>query len=231
MTLSAARSQRDLRLGPYPAEIIRQHEALRETTTRETLPLPITGAVLCGGRSSRMGRPKAFLPYDGRTIIERRFTQMRELFAEVVLVANDPDAYSHFSVDVVKDIIPNRGPLVGILSALLVSQFEHTFVIACDMPLVDNKLMRAMAQQRHGTDVLVLSHDEGVEPLLGVYSKRCVQPLEESIFAGALKAMDFLNGINAKLFKYEDRPSPGTLPAYFNVNTPQDYSRLLTTGI
>jgi molybdenum cofactor guanylyltransferase len=112
---------------------------------------------------------------------------MSELFSEVVLVANDPESYSQLSVDVVKDIIPNRGPLVGILSALLVSQYDHVFIIACDMPLVDNKLMRSMAQQRHDTDVLVLAHEEGIEPLLGIYSKRCIQPLEESIFAGTLK--------------------------------------------
>ena len=213
-------------------DLSRGHESLLETLTRETLPLPVTGAVLCGGRSSRMGRPKQFLPYGGRTIIEHRFAQMKELFAEVVLVANEPDAYSHLSVDVVKDIIPNRGPLVGILSALLVSRFEHTFVIACDMPLVDNKLMRAMAQQRHGTDVLVLSHEGGLEPLLGLYSKRCIQSLEESIFAGSLKATDFLKDINAKLFQY--RPSASEtngLPPYFNVNTPQDYSTLLTAKI
>lgn len=226
MPASVARTHNN-RFGHF--DIVREHDDLRETITRETLPLPMTGAVLCGGKSSRMGRPKAFLPYGGKTMIEHRFHQMSDLFAEVVLVANDPDAYSHLSVNVVKDIIPNRGPLVGILSALLVSQYEHTFVIACDMPLVDNRLIRSMAQQRHGTDVLVLSHDEGLEPLLGIYSKQCVQPLEESIFAGTLKAMDFLAGINAKLYAHnESVVSQDRLPSYFNVNTPQDYSKLLT---
>jgi molybdenum cofactor guanylyltransferase len=230
MTASARTHSND-RFGLHP-EIVRKHDALRETLTREALPLPLTGAILCGGRSSRMGRPKAFLPYAGKTIIEHRFAQMSELFSEVVLVANDPESYSQLSVDIVKDIIPHRGPLVGILSALLVSQYEHVFIIACDMPLVDNKLMRSMAQQRHDTDVLVLSHEEGIEPLLGIYSKRCIQPLEESIFAGTLKAMDFLSGVSAKLFPYNEQDAgAGTLPSYFNVNTPQDYSRLLTAKI
>lgn len=198
--------------------------------SRESLPLPITAAILCGGTSSRMGRPKAFLPFEGKTLIERRFEAIRELFAEVVLVANDPEAYSNLSVDVVKDIIPNRGPLVGILSALLVSEYEHTFVIACDMPLIDNKLIREMCQERHDKDVLVLSHEDGIEPLLGVYSKRCIEPLEQAIFANQLKAHDFLNGINAQLFRFDAQryAAQGALPPYFNVNTPQDYSRLLT---
>jgi molybdopterin-guanine dinucleotide biosynthesis protein A len=200
-----------------------------ESATRESLPLPMTAAILCGGKSSRMGRSKSFLPYGGKTLIEHRFEQIKDLFAEVVLVANDPDSYSQLSVDVVKDIIPNRGPLVGILSALLVSEYEHTFVIACDMPLVDNRLIREMCQQRNGTDVLVLTHEDGVEPLLGIYSKRCIQPLEEAIFEENLKAQDFLTGIQAQLFQFDPaRHGKNGLPPYFNVNTPQDYSQLLS---
>lgn len=212
-------------------EVVRTHDHLHESASRETLPLPMTAAILCGGKSSRMGRSKSFLPFAGKTMIEHRFNSLKHLFAQVVIVANDPEAYSQVSTDVVKDIIPNRGPLVGILSALLISEYEHTFVIACDMPLVDNKLIRTMAQERHGTDVLVLSHDEGLEPLCGIYSKRCVEPLEESIFDGTLKAMDFLAQVNAKLFPYADQQGTGeSLPPYFNVNTPQDYSELLTAG-
>lgn len=200
-----------------------------ETGTRETLPLRMTAAILCGGKSSRMGRQKAFLPYEGKTLIEHRFEMLKELFAEVVLVANEPEAYSQLTEDVVKDIIPNRGPLVGILSALLVSEYEHVFVIACDMPLVENKLIREMCQQRKGTDVLVLSHEDGIEPLLGIYSKRCIQPLEDAIFEDNLKAHDFLTGISAQLFQLDpNRHGSGSLPAHFNVNTPQDYSKLLT---
>lgn len=205
----------------------RRHNALVETVSRETLPLPLTGIVLCGGKSTRMGRPKAFLPFGGKTMIEHRYQAMRELFAEVFLVANEPELYDHLSVDVVKDIIPNRGPLVGILSGLLVCQFEHVFVIACDMPLVDNRLMRQMASQRQGTDVLVLAHSGGIEPLIGVYSRRCIQPLEEAVFAGTRKAAEFLAGVNARTYRLpENYVRPGGLPPYFNVDTPQDYCAL-----
>src|SRR5262249_57605349 len=101
-------------------------------------------------------------------------------------VSNDPDDFSHITLDVVKDIIPNRGPLVGILSALLTAENEHVFVIACDMPLVDKNLIRRMAMQAPSADVLVASHHDGLEPLLGVYSKRCIEPLEAAIFEGNL---------------------------------------------
>lgn len=196
------------------------------STARKVIPM--SAAVLCGGQSRRMGRQKAFLPFAGKTMVEHRFDMMREHFAEAMLVANDPDAYSHITDDVVKDIIPNRGPLVGILSALLVSQHEHTFVIACDMPLINVKLIHDMVAQAEGTDVLVASHEDGVEPLLGIYSKACIKPLEESIFEGNLKVVDFLRDIKAKLFPIDVDGYGGNLPCHFNVNTPHDYSRLLT---
>ena len=111
----------------------------------------------------------------------------------------------------------------------LIIRNEHIFVIACDLPLVNNRLIRQMCQRRSGTDVLVLSHDEGIEPLLGIYSKRCIEPLEQAIFEENLETQDFLDGINAQLFPLESvHDSKSALPAYFNVNTPQDYSKLIT---
>jgi len=199
-----------------------------DTETRESLPLPVTALILSGGRSKRMGRPKAFLPFAGRTIIEHLIDTTREVFDEVFVVANEPDQYSHLNVDAVKDILPYRGPLGGILSGLLVADNPHAFVVACDMPLVDRKLIRQMAAQRHDADVVVLSHAGGVEPLLAVYSKNCIKPLEESLFSGVLKVQDFLSGLKAKVYEYAAETASGSeLPAYFNVNTPQDYSQVL----
>ena len=199
-----------------------------EPTARESLPLPMTALVLCGGKSRRMGRPKAFLPYEGKTMIEHVLGQVRDLFHEVLLVANEPESYEDLGFDVVKDILPYRGPLGGILSGLLVSSNPYAFVVACDMPFVDRKLIREMTAKRHGTDVIVLAHDHGVEPLLGVYSKNCIKPLEESLFTGNLSLQEFLSGLKAQTFRYEENFEPGErLPPFFNVNTPQEYSQVL----
>jgi molybdenum cofactor guanylyltransferase len=199
-----------------------------ESPTRELLPLPVTALVLCGGKSRRMGRPKAFLPFEGTTMVNHVLNKVRDLFSEVLLVANEPSNYEDFGVDVVKDILPYRGPLGGILSGLLVAKHEYAFVLACDMPLVDKRLIREMTAARHGKDVVVLAHDLGVEPLLGLYSKNCIKPLEESLFAGHLSLQEFLSGLNAQTFEYDsDYSNREDLPAFFNINTPQDYSRVI----
>lgn len=204
-------------------------------STRDSLPLPLTAIVLCGGRSRRMGRPKAFLPYEGSTVIAHVVETVRDLFQEVFLVSNEPESYEDLGVDVVKDILPYRGPMGGILSGLLVSGLEHSFVLACDMPLVSRPLIHDMTEARHGWDVVVLSHDRGIEPLLGIYSKNCIKPMEEALFSGSLSVQEILGGLKTTTFRYEDEPGAGIadddlLPAYFNVNTPQDYSRLITGG-
>lgn len=198
---------------------------------REPLPLPLTAMVLCGGRSKRMGRPKAFLPYEGSTIISHIVATMTELFVRTILITNEPEAYEDLGVDVVKDILPHRGPMGGILSGLVTSETEYAFVIACDMPLVSKKLIRGMTETRHGYDVVVLSHEDGLEPLLGIYSTSCIKPLEESLFAGNLSVQDLITGLKTTTFKFNSQKyEPDVLPPYFNINTPQDYSKLITKG-
>lgn len=200
-----------------------------ESPTRESLPLPVTGLILCGGRSRRMGRPKAFLPYEGTTVIGHMVAQIKDLFNELFLVANEPQQFEDLGVDVVKDILPYRGPLGGILSGLMTSGNHYAFVAACDMPLIDKRLVREMVSRRHNNDVVVLSHAEGIEPLFGIYSKNCIKPLEESLFAGNLSVQDFLQGLKAEVFEWhEDSGDAESLPPFFNINTPQDYSQVIT---
>src|SRR5579885_742136 len=133
-------------------------------------PLPLTAMILCGGKSKRMGRPKAFLPYEGSTIISHIVNTLNEMFVRTILVSNEPDAYQDLGVDVVKDILPYRGPMGGILSGLLTSETDYAFVMACDMPLVPERLIRDMVAVRQGYDVVVLAHEDGLEPLLGISS-------------------------------------------------------------
>lgn len=192
-------------------------------------PLPMTAIILCGGRSKRMGRPKAFLPYEGSTIISHIVKSLDGLFRQTLLVANEPEAFEDLGMDVVKDILPYRGPMGGVLSGLLVARYEHSFVIACDMPLVNENLILGLARKRKDGDVVVVSHDKGIEPLLGVYSKACIKPLEESLFSGTLSIKDLLGDLSCSTIRVNSKNSDsGDLPSFFNVNTPKDYSRLIT---
>ena len=171
-----------------------------------------------------MGRQKSFLPYAGKTLIEHSLDLMQEVFSEVILVTDCPENYEHLSAHIVRDIIPNRGPLVAILSGLLVTTNEHSFVMPCDMPFVNKKLLRAICEKRHESDLVVYAHENKMEPLLGVYSRNCIQPLEETVFQGRDLALDFILHGNYKTFDYVSREFE-PLP-HFNVDTPADYGKL-----
>jgi molybdopterin-guanine dinucleotide biosynthesis protein A len=201
---------------------------LSDSSTREPLPLPVTGLILSGGKSKRMGRPKAFLPFEGSTVIGHIVSEIKDLFSEVFIVANEVESFEDLGVDVVKDILPHRGPLGGILSGLMTSSNHYAFVMACDMPLIDKRLVRELVSRRQDNDVVVLSHPQGIEPLFGVYSKNCIKPLEESLFAGNLSVQDFLSGLKAGVYDWmPERQDADALPPFFNINTPQDYSRVI----
>jgi len=202
---------------------------------REALPLPLTALILCGGKSLRMGRPKAFLPYQGTTMVAHMLACVRDLFNEVFLVANEPEQFADLNCDLVKDILPYRGPLGGILSGLLVASNHHSFVLPCDMPFVTKKLIRKMTTVRHEQDILLLTHEQGVEPLVGIYSKNCIKPLEEALFTEEPGLYDFVSGLNAAVFRYDDKYSDSrgsnTMPSYFDIDTPQDYSQAITSSL
>jgi len=196
-------------------------------------PWPLTALILCGGKSTRMGRSKAFLPYRGTVMINHIIDVVRQLFAEAILVTNEPDLFDGLAIDIVKDILPYRGPLGGILSGLLIAGNYHSFVFACDMPFISREVIEAMVKQHKGSDLLVLKHDQGIEPLIGIYSKKCIKALEESLFVGEMNLHDFVSGLNAQTFSYAretNGSAKSSLPPYFNIDTPQDYTLAITSA-
>jgi molybdopterin-guanine dinucleotide biosynthesis protein A len=197
----------------------------------ESPPWPMTALILCGGKSTRMGRSKAFLPYRGTVMINHIIDVVQQLFTEVILVTNEPDLFDGLSIDIVKDILPYRGPLGGILSGLLIATNYHSFVFPCDMPFISREIIEAMVNQHDGNDLLVLSHDLKVEPLIGIYSKKCIKALEESLFVGEMNLHNFVSGLDAQTYCYERETNANTqnsLPPYFNIDTPQDYTKAIT---
>lgn len=208
-------------------DIATRTSALDEKCMRDSSqPLPVSGIILCGGKTTNMGLNKAFLPYAGGTLIEYRLDRMQSLFAEVFLVTNQPEQFAHISANVVKDIVPGKGPLAGVLSGLLVSVYEHCFVVPYDMPLLDDSIIRAMVARRHGHDMLLYEHDDIVEPLVGVYSRRCAATLEKALFHRNERE-NLLKGLKTEIFKGPRREKPWSLPPHFEVDTAGDYGKLI----
>jgi len=121
----------------------------------------LTGIVLAGGASQRMGRDKPFLELDGRSLIAIVIERMARVCAEVLVVAGDPRPYAGLGVPVVEDRFRGVGVLGGLHAGLEAAAHELTLAVGCDMPFLNPDLLRAFAGWAKGFDVSVLRHGEG----------------------------------------------------------------------
>ena len=130
----------------------------------------MTAIILAGGKSSRMGRDKAFLKIEGVPMIRRQLKLLRKFFKKITIVTNSPHKYKFRNVKIIKDIVPGQGPLGGIYSGLMASKSFHNFVLACDMPFIDLSLVRYMCKKARGYDVIIPKIDNRYETLFCIYS-------------------------------------------------------------
>ena len=107
--------------------------------------MAFTVAIIAGGKSSRMGQDKSFVQLQGKPLIEHILARLSDLGQdETILITNRPDAYAHLRLPMYGDLLPNKGSLGGIYTAIHYSRTPDTLVIACDMPFVNAALLRYM---------------------------------------------------------------------------------------
>ena len=188
----------------------------------------VTGVILAGGTSTRMGSNKALLDVDGSPIITRSYRTLASLFHEVIIVTNTPDDYAFLPCRKVPDIYPGIGSIAGLHSALAHSRTERTFVAACDMPFIDPAVIRHLCQlQQSGYDAVVPFSEGGQEPLHAVYTSACKEIFESAIRQGERKILDILAQMNTRLVPYEEiKGVNGSKTSFLNVNTPEEYERI-----
>jgi molybdopterin-guanine dinucleotide biosynthesis protein A len=185
----------------------------------------ITGAILAGGRSSRMGTDKALLNLDGRPFVAYVSATLQAVFDRVILIANDASAYGFLEIETFGDVYQKCGPLGGIHSALVHANGEDIFVSACDTPFVSRELVRYVVGFRSHAAVKIPSLNQQLHPLCGFYSQRCLQSTTEQLEAGRYRVTDFVDAVGATVI-----PISSDLPFYredlfSNFNTPGDLLR------
>jgi molybdenum cofactor guanylyltransferase len=175
------------------------------------------GYVLAGGRSSRMGRDKALLPFRGQTLADAVACAVEQAVGSVVLVGRGDFGCWR----AIPDLYPGEGPLGGILTALADTAAEWNMIVACDMPELTAPFLLGLleAAEASEADALVPAGPSGrLEPLCAVYHRRARTPLEAAFRGGVRKITAALESVRAVRFPVaEIRPLQ-------NVNTPEDWS-------
>lgn len=147
----------------------------------------MTGVILAGGKNSRIGTNKAFLVVHGTRIIDRTVGIFKDIFAEVIIVTNEPLAYLDQNVTIVTDILPDKGALGGLYTGLFFASHNRVFVCACDMPFIDKKFIEYMISQGGSYDVVSPDAGDGLQPMHAIYDKKCLPEMKSLLDQGKLK--------------------------------------------
>jgi molybdopterin-guanine dinucleotide biosynthesis protein A len=188
----------------------------------------VTGAILVGGRSSRFGSNKAMAEIGGKKLIDRAAQTMSSIFSKVVLSSNTPEEYSYLDLPIYEDIIKDLGPIGGIYTVLKSIEDTSAFFVACDMPFLNEKLIRHMVEIRGDHDVIVPRVGWKIEALHSLYSRNCLPVIEKTIAAMEFKTMNIFSKVNTRYVEEEElREFDPELHSFINVNKPQELRDLL----
>jgi molybdopterin-guanine dinucleotide biosynthesis protein A len=186
----------------------------------------VTGVVLAGGKSSRMGFNKAFIEFGGKRLIEATVDCLATLFPEVLIIANDLDLYAYLGVKVIPDLIPDSGSLGGIYTGLSAASHPRCFFAACDMPFLNANLITLLVREAEGWDVVVPRVAGELQPMHAVYAKSCLPFVKEAIDTGILKIARFFPKVKVKTIEEPAlRAVDPHLLGFMNVNTPLELEK------
>jgi FdhD protein len=196
-------------------------------TTFGEMASGVTAVILAGGNSTRMKSNKALLPYRGERFIERIYRQLADIFPEVILVTNTPEMYRFLPCRKVSDHFPGMGSLAGIHAGLSQSTTPHIFVVACDMPDLNDALIRQLVVKADGNDVVIPESEGGMEPLHAVYGKGCLPAMERTLSSGKRRIVECFDQLKVTVVSQEEisRIDPAFL-SFRNINTPEEYFRI-----
>ncbi|HEY7348915.1 MAG TPA: molybdenum cofactor guanylyltransferase [Ktedonobacterales bacterium] len=188
----------------------------------------VSGAVLAGGQSRRMGSDKAALLIQGEPLLRRTTRLIRAITPEVAIIGSPERAALVPDVPIIPDRWPNQGPLGGIATALHTLAGEAVLVVGCDMPFLNPELLRYLITLADGYDAVLARADGKAHPLHAVYQRGCLPVIEAQLLAGDLRVQRFLATLAVRFVEGAelDRFDPRHL-SMFNANTPQEWEQAL----
>jgi len=186
--------------------------------------------VLAGGKGLRLGQDKALEVIGDRSLLEWVVFHLSSLNKDIIVVTalkqSFPQLGGYPKLKVVTDIYPNKGALGGIYSGLNASGSFYNLVVACDMPFLNQVLLRYMIQVSAGFDLVVPRLGDMVEPLHAVYSKGCLAPIESLLKQDNLSLRQLFTLVKVRYVEAGeiDRFDPEHL-SFFNINSQADLER------
>ncbi len=191
----------------------------------------VTGIVLAGGRSRRLGRDKALLPFEGEPLVVRAVRLLKGLCPEVLVITGEERRYTALlDVPVVEDLVKGAGPLGGLYTGLAVSSHDYNLVVACDMPLLDRKVLSLLLErieQSPQAEAILPEVRGQLEPFPGIYHRGCSAKIRELLARGSRRVHEFLELVPKAVIAAEEVLAlDPDLQSFINLNSPEELEEL-----
>ncbi|MBT5774700.1 MAG: molybdenum cofactor guanylyltransferase [Dehalococcoidia bacterium] len=193
----------------------------------------LTGIVLAGGRSRRMGEDKASLMLDGVSLLQRCVDRLASVADELVLVGAPgralPSVLSDLPMRTVEDPVEGEGPLMGMAVGLQVASAPVAVVVAVDMPLLEPELLRLLASRVNATHrwVVPIANDRP-QPLCSAFSVDALSVIRAHLDAGDRAPMALAADLDAYRMQAEEWSAVDAEGrSFLNVNTPEEFAELV----
>ena len=197
----------------------------------------ITGVILAGGKSRRMGGyNKALLHIGNQMMIQRVLEVLKQVTSSQLLITNFPKEYEFLDIPMKPDILPGKGAFGGVYTGLSVSETPYCLIVACDMPFLNVDFLRYMTRivkepvlnEANGYDIVIPKHSKGYEPLCAIYAKTCVPHIEKLLKANQLTIIEAFFDIRLRHVSESEIKNYDTEGRmFFNINTQEDYQHAL----
>ena len=185
----------------------------------------VTGILLAGGKSRRMGEDKRFLVLGEQTLLQRGLASLHSIFQEVVVVIAQDSPPLHVDGRVIRDLVPDCGSLGGLYTGLMQATTPYIFVVACDMPFLDQAVMTHFTNRKATADIVMAKLNGRLHPMHALYGKPCLPALEQMIAARQLKIQEIVSQSTLRVGYVTEKDLSIIDPSgrsFYNVNTSAD---------
>lgn len=186
--------------------------------------MKITGIILAGGRSSRMGEDKGLVLLNKLPMISYVINALKEITDEIIIIANNK-AYDQFGLPVYSDIILDKGPIGGIYTGLNYSKTELNIILSCDSPFMTSSFLKKLIEQSADYQITIPSYEERIHPTIGIYKRDVVTILEQQIAANELKLLRTIEKVPNQIISFSSSDSVIDPKIFSNINTKQDLTK------
>lgn len=187
----------------------------------------LTIVINAGGESRRMGENKALKRFAGQILIDRMVNRLRPLARELLITTNQPELFDFIELPLIPDLIPGKGALGGLYTAIASAHQPLVGVVACDMPFINARLLGVERDLlvSQGVDVVIPRLATGLEPLHAIYRQEtCIPPIRAALDSDSLRLVSWFSAVRVyEMLPEEIVKVDPEFRSFTNVNTPEEF--------